>query len=81
MMIARLRGTVEQIGFDRGDSMNVLIDVNGVGYLAQVSSRTRARLPLSGRDRDAAGRDAGARGTPSFFTASSIPPSGTGFGR
>lgn len=48
MMIARLRGTIEQIGFDRGDSANVLIDVNGVGYLAQVSSRTRARLPQSG---------------------------------
>jgi holliday junction DNA helicase RuvA len=41
MMIARLRGTVEDIGLD-----GVLIDVNGAGYLVQVSTRTRAALPF-----------------------------------
>ncbi len=40
MMIARLRGTIEDIGLD-----GVLIDVNGTGYLVQVSTRTRAALP------------------------------------
>ena len=41
MMIARLRGTIEDIGLD-----GVLVDVNGTGYLVQVSIRTRAALPI-----------------------------------
>ena len=41
MMIARLRGTIEDIGLD-----GVLVDVNGAGYLVQVSTRTRAALPV-----------------------------------
>jgi Holliday junction DNA helicase RuvA len=40
MMIARLRGTIEDIGLD-----GVLVDVAGIGYLVQVSTRTRAALP------------------------------------
>lgn len=40
MMIARLRGTIEDIGLD-----GVLVDVAGTGYLVQVSTRTRAALP------------------------------------
>jgi Holliday junction DNA helicase RuvA len=38
--IARLKGIVEEIGLD-----GVLIDVGGVGYLVQVSTRTRSALP------------------------------------
>lgn len=40
MTIARLTGLIDDIGLD-----GVLIDVGGVGYLAQVSTRTRAALP------------------------------------
>lgn len=40
MMIARLRGTIEDIGLD-----GILVDVAGIGYLVQVSTRTRAALP------------------------------------
>ncbi|HTH97191.1 MAG TPA: Holliday junction branch migration protein RuvA [Stellaceae bacterium] len=40
-MIARLRGIVDDIGLD-----GMLIDVGGVGYLVQVSSRTRQALPI-----------------------------------
>ena len=40
MMIARLRGVVDDVGLD-----GVLIDVGGVGYPVQVSTRTRAALP------------------------------------
>ena len=40
MMIARLRGIIEEIGLD-----GVLVDVAGTGYLVQVSTRTRAALP------------------------------------
>jgi Holliday junction DNA helicase RuvA len=43
MMIARLRGTVEDIGLD-----GLLVDVGGTGYLVQVSTRSRAALPPSG---------------------------------
>ncbi|CAH2604663.1 Holliday junction ATP-dependent DNA helicase RuvA [Rhodovastum atsumiense] len=39
-MIAQLRGRVEQIEADR-----CVIDVNGVGYLVQASTRTLAMLP------------------------------------
>ena len=39
-MIARLTGRVEQIEADR-----CVIDVNGVGYLVQASTRTLAGLP------------------------------------
>lgn len=39
-MIARLTGRVEQIEADR-----CVIDVNGVGYLVQASTRTLAALP------------------------------------
>lgn len=39
-MIAKLTGRVEQIEADR-----CLIDVNGVGYLVQASTRTLAALP------------------------------------
>ena len=42
-MIARLRGLVDEIGLD-----GVLIDVGGVGYLVQVSNRTRQALPPRG---------------------------------
>jgi len=42
-MIARLAGVVEQIEPDA-----VVIDVNGVGYLAFCSTRTIGRLPPSG---------------------------------
>jgi Holliday junction DNA helicase RuvA len=41
MMIARLRGLVDDVGLD-----GVLIDVGGLGYPVQVSTRTRAALPL-----------------------------------
>jgi Holliday junction DNA helicase RuvA len=40
MMIARLRGVIDDVGLD-----GVLVDVGGVGYLVQVSTRTRASLP------------------------------------
>jgi Holliday junction DNA helicase RuvA len=40
MMIARLRGSVEDAGAD-----GILIDVGGVGYPVLVSTRTRAALP------------------------------------
>jgi Holliday junction DNA helicase RuvA len=40
MMIARLRGLIDDVGLD-----GVLVDVGGVGYLVQVSTRTRAALP------------------------------------
>jgi Holliday junction DNA helicase RuvA len=40
MMIARLKGVVDDVGLD-----GVLIDVGGVGYPVQVSTRTRAALP------------------------------------
>jgi Holliday junction DNA helicase RuvA len=39
-MIARLRGQIDDIGLD-----GVLVDVGGVGYPVQVSTRTRAALP------------------------------------
>ncbi len=45
MLIARLRGTVDEIGLD-----GVLIDVGGVGYPVLVSNRTRAALPAGGVD-------------------------------
>lgn len=40
MMIARLRGLIDDVGLD-----GVLVDVGGVGYPVQVSTRTRAALP------------------------------------
>ncbi|HLY55614.1 MAG TPA: Holliday junction branch migration protein RuvA [Stellaceae bacterium] len=43
MIIARLRGQIDDVGLD-----GVLVDVGGVGYPVQVSTRTRAALP--GRD-------------------------------
>jgi Holliday junction DNA helicase RuvA len=43
MMIARLRGVIDDIGLD-----GVLVDVGGTGYLVQVSTRTRAALPSPG---------------------------------
>ena len=43
MMIARLRGTIDDIGLD-----GILVDVGGAGYLVQVSTRTRAALPSPG---------------------------------
>jgi Holliday junction DNA helicase RuvA len=39
-MIAKLKGRVEAIGED-----HVVVDVNGVGYLVQCSSKTLSRLP------------------------------------
>jgi Holliday junction DNA helicase RuvA len=41
MMVARLRGTIEDIGLP-----GILVDVGGVGYPVLVSTRTRAMLPL-----------------------------------
>jgi Holliday junction DNA helicase RuvA len=41
MMLARLRGTVEDIGLDA-----ILIDVGGLGYPVLVSTRTRAGLSI-----------------------------------
>ena len=43
-MIAKLTGVVDQIG-----SEAVVIDVNGVGYLAFCSTRTISRVPPPGR--------------------------------
>ena len=40
MMIARLRGLIDDVGLD-----GVLVDVGGVGYPVLVSTRTRAALP------------------------------------
>jgi Holliday junction DNA helicase RuvA len=40
MMIARLRGVIDEIGLD-----GVIVDVGGVGYPVLVSTRTRAALP------------------------------------
>jgi Holliday junction DNA helicase RuvA len=40
MMIARLRGLIDEVGLD-----GVLVDVGGVGYPVLVSTRTRAALP------------------------------------
>jgi holliday junction DNA helicase RuvA len=42
-MIAKLAGVVDQVGSDA-----VVIDVNGVGYLAFCSTRTISRLPPAG---------------------------------
>jgi holliday junction DNA helicase RuvA len=44
MMIARLRGVVDEIGLD-----GILVDVGGVGYPVLVSTRTRAALPNGGQ--------------------------------
>ncbi|HVJ53876.1 MAG TPA: Holliday junction branch migration protein RuvA [Aliidongia sp.] len=44
MMLARLRGTVEDIGLDA-----LVIDVGGLGYPVLVSNRTRAALPAMGQ--------------------------------
>jgi Holliday junction DNA helicase RuvA len=41
--IARLTGAVDEVGLD-----GILVDVGGVGYLVQVSTRTRAALPSRG---------------------------------
>jgi Holliday junction DNA helicase RuvA len=43
MTIARMRGQIDDVGLD-----GVLIDVGGLGYLVQVSTRTRAALPARG---------------------------------
>jgi Holliday junction DNA helicase RuvA len=43
MMIARLRGQIDEIGLE-----GILVDVGGVGYPVQVSTRTRAALPGRG---------------------------------
>jgi holliday junction DNA helicase RuvA len=43
MTIARLRGLIDDVGLD-----GVLVDVGGVGYLVQVSTRTRSALPGNG---------------------------------
>ena len=43
MMLARLRGLVDDVGLD-----GVLIDVGGLGYPVLVSTRTRAALPGTG---------------------------------
>ena len=44
-MIAKLRGIIDFIGED-----NVIIDVNGVGYLVFASRRTLSMLPAKGGD-------------------------------
>jgi holliday junction DNA helicase RuvA len=44
MMLARLRGTVEDVGLDA-----IVIDVGGLGYPVLVSNRTRAALPAMGQ--------------------------------
>ncbi len=43
MMLARLKGTVEDVGLDA-----IVIDVGGLGYPVLVSTRTRAALPALG---------------------------------
>ena len=43
MMIVRLTGLVDDVGLD-----GVMLDVQGVGYQIQVSTRTRAALPGKG---------------------------------
>jgi len=43
MMIARLKGLIDDVGLD-----GVLVDVAGVGYPVLVSTRTRAALPARG---------------------------------
>ena len=43
MMIVRLTGQVDDVGLD-----GVMLDVQGVGYQIQVSTRTRAALPGKG---------------------------------
>ncbi|MDB5361353.1 MAG: Holliday junction branch migration protein RuvA [Rhodospirillales bacterium] len=43
MMIVRLSGLVDDVGLD-----GVMLDVQGVGYQIQVSTRTRAALPAKG---------------------------------
>jgi Holliday junction DNA helicase RuvA len=42
-MIAKLTGRIEAIEADR-----CVVDVNGVGYLVQASTRTLAALPAGG---------------------------------